>query len=326
MGARRLLIGVALSASVLAQEGSEGQKARAAKKLARRAVAEREAAKAGWDKFVLSPKECTDKELMALATRYEAAIDLYQRAEESGVEGVGPAIVLLARRVAGLRATLFWRDMERKRNASAKESKAADPPEAPKGKGEKGDHSAGDDPAPPIVESPAQRARNIQSARNLVIGQLRYRRRSVIAPSCRTCGGDGEIQPPRQYDPKTNTWGPWPPPYTCSACAGRGQHFNGDAAVRALWWTRTPLTRGNAEAQRWWESWQAYWAEKPSAAPWLKRIKIRSVDYHGLWADVTWQEWGSQGLGIEKTRRLIRIGRRWYFYTPAYDSKLYALG
>jgi hypothetical protein len=110
-------------------------------------------------------------------------------------------------------------------------------------------------------------------------------------------------------------------------CEGRGTFLEVDQARKAFWDNRTPHARAQPEVRAWWSGLETKWAQDPLKAPFLRRLAIESVDYHGLWADVTWWE-SYQKSGKEKTtvtRRLIRIGRRWYWFTKGVDDSVYDL-
>lgn len=305
---------------LLARSSVAGEDNPVTEELKASAAAAQKAASPGWNKFVLSSNDCTDAEVRVAVDRYDDAIDLYQQAEDAGAKDVGPAIIMLARRAAKLRAFLFWRDMKRKRAESpVPESKKPKPASK-----KSGTPKSGADPAPPVPETSLRRSSNIQAARRFVMHHFQHRKRATIVPSCRNCAARGSLQPPRKYDPYTKTWGPWPARVRCTLCSGQGRHFKSEAARASYWMTLTPLTRQSPEAKKWWRKREQHWNANRRTIPWISRFQIRSVDYRGLLADVTWREWGAEGMR-EETRRLIRLGGRWYFYTPAYDAALYEL-
>ncbi len=294
-----------------------------------KAKAEYEAQKPVWERFVFDANTVPDDELAAITEAYDKCLDLYQRVAEATDEGDGEAdviVIQLARRTAKLRATLWGREMTRKAKAAASKPKEPEPvPPPPE------DEEPGEPPAPPpdpepeapppgkpdeaaqataapvvlptIEESNEKRTAGIQSARNFVMTYFANRKYKQMIGFC------GKA--------------------TCNACRSRVGHLNIHAARKAYWLCWSPLYRADDEKKTKWQAQFREWRIDPRKLPEvLTKLSITKVDYHGLWADVEWEQWGvtndAKKTNEKVKRRLVRAGSRWFFYDEELDRGFFA--
>lgn len=88
--------------------------------------------------------------------------------------------------------------------------------------------------------------------------------------------------------------------------------------------TWSPLYRLDEKQRAEWKETVRRWRSDARTLPiHLTGLRILEVDYHGLWADLTWVE---SGVDYERTvtRRVIRAGRRWFFYSDTHDREFFA--
>jgi hypothetical protein len=155
---------------------------------------------------------------------------------------------------------------------------------------------------PAIEESPQQRTAGVQAIRTFVMAYFRNRKQSTLFAFCGNA--------------------------SCAACAARVGHLNVLAMRKALWLTRTPLARADKEERTKWLEQLSGWRNDPRTVPdVIARLSISKVDYHGLWADVEWEQWGFTNAG-KKThekvkRRLVRAGSQWFFFDPKFDRDFF---
>ncbi len=290
-----------------------------------KARAEYEGQKPVWERFVFDANTVTDDELLAITEAYDRCLDLYQRVAEATEEGDGEAdviVIQLARRTAKLRATIWGREMTKKAKAAASKPKEPLPlppeepeeqppapppdrePEAPEPeKPDEALEAAAPVVLPTIEESNEKRTAGIQSARNFVMTYFANRKYKQMIGFC------GKA--------------------TCNACRSRVGHLNIHAARKAYWLSWSPLYRANDEKKTKWQAQFKEWRIDPRKLPEvLTKLSITKVDYHGLWADVEWDQEGVTN-DAKKTRekvkrRLVRAGNRWFFYDPVLDADFFA--
>ncbi len=312
--------------------------------LLRKAHAEVEAAKPVWEKFVFSASDVTDQDLGGICARYDKAIELCQKASESGDSGEADAMVLrLARRTAQLRATAWAREMRARAEAAKQEQPAAPeapapvpgkPPEpAPEKPPEAKPALAAPEPEKPpeafvfpeISETKEQRSRGTQSVRDFLMNTyFANRKRDALIDVCAHCKGRGVVNLPYN-DPKTQK--PWK--QDCGGCRATGYHFNEPVARKGFWLCWSPLYRRDEGEKARWAQEVATYKEDPRKIPeFLSSVRIGKVDYRGLWAEVQWEEKGATSDGRKfarhVTRKLIRAGRQWFFLDLERDKEMFS--
>jgi hypothetical protein len=320
-GGRRVAVVLFCAAVALAQEKD-------VEALRAKARTEYEGQKPTWDRFVFDAAALSDDELEKLTNSYDRCLDLYQRiaeATEAGDDEADVVVIQLARRTAKLRATTWGREMAKKAKAAASKPK---PPEAPLP-----EEKPGEPPAPPpdrepeapapekpaempeataapvvlptIEESKDQRTAGIQGARNFVMTYFANRKYKQMIGFCGNA--------------------------TCNACRSRVGHLNIHAARKAYWLSWSPLYRANEEQKAKWQAQFKEWRLDPRKLPEvLTKLSITKVEYHGLWADIEWEQWGVTN-DAKKThekvqRRLVRAGNRWFFFHEELDRDFFAEG
>lgn len=271
--------------------------------LIRRATKQQAAGDALWKRYVLDEKT-PDDELRSLLKAYDAAIDLFmQAAELEETAALNHTILLLSRRTAKVRATLAWREQARAPKGGVQRAAPKQPP-------------AGG--LPELVgETKTERVNGIQSARTFLVRQyFNPRHRRNLYGKCQRCEGRKSV--PTSGGPNE--------PYTwvrCPVCHGKGLGVQLYSAAKSLWMTWSPLYRMDPKKRAEWKETVRRWKADARTLPApLTGLRILKVDYHGLWADLTWVE---KGPGYEQTvtRRVIRAGRRWFFYSEAHDRAFF---
>jgi len=310
----------ALAAILLAICAAASAEDREVEALREKARAEVESGKKTWERFVFEAEAVSDDDLSGLVAAYDRAIDFYQRIAEASEEGDGEAdvsVIRLARKTAKLRATIWAREMATKAKSAASRPKEPEeiPQEEPKPSAVPAEPRA---PAPPPVQTPAapapvvlptieesreQRGRGIQSARNFVMQYFANRKYKSMIGFCGRA--------------------------TCNACRARVGHLNIHAARKAYWLCWSPLYRANEEQKAKWQAQFREWRIDPRKLPEvLTRLSITKVDYHGLWADVEWEQWGvtndARKTHEKVTRRIVRAGNRWFFFDEELDRDFFA--
>jgi hypothetical protein len=311
--------------------------------LLKKANAEYEAAKETWQKFVFSASDVTDKELAEICTRYDKAIELCQKASESGDSGEADTMVLrLARRTAQLRATAWAREMRARAEAVKQEKRAEPEAPAPGPAPEKPPQPKPEPPAPvkppepapaepeafvlpEISETKEQRSRGTQSVRDFLMNTyFANRKRDALIDICAHCKGRGVVNLPYN-DPKTQK----PRRQDCGGCRATGYHFNEPVARKGFWLCWSPLYRRDEGERTRWQQEMATYKEDPRKIPeFLTSVRIEKVDYRGLWAEVQWEEKGAtsdgQKFAREVSRKLIRAGRQWFFFDAERDKEMFS--
>jgi hypothetical protein len=290
-----------------------------------KARAEIEARKPAWERFVFDAASLTDDDMKDLTEGYDRALDLYQRIAEASEEGDGEAdvgVIQLARKTAKLRASIWAREMARKAKAAAERPKPeaeptpgkppAPPPDRPPEAPSEAEPAPEPGPAaearqpvvlPEIEESKEKRAAGIQGARHFVMQYFANRKYKQMIGFCGSA--------------------------TCNACRSRVGHLNVHAARRAFWLCWSPLYRANEEKKAKWQAQFKEWRLDPRKLPEvLTKLTITKVEYHGLWADIEWEQWGvtndAKKTNEKVRRRLVRAGNRWFFYDDELDRDFFA--
>ncbi len=292
-----------------------------------------------WAKFTADPDKLTDDDLRGMADNYDAAIDLLHKITEAGDSPSANANILrLARRSARLRATLWAREMRKKAEAfeKAKANRAPGgavpvkprnpvPPAAGDGASDAPVPSAESAPAKNapqpirIFETKSERRGSINRARRFVFDYFRFMKPGVLRRRCERCRGSG-VRSYRVGEPPNVTY----ERRTCSTCGGIHHRLRHESARRSVWITRTPMARSDPTFRQWYSEWLAHYDHDARSLIPIKRLAIKSVAYHGLWAVVEWEE--TRGKKKERiTRTLVRMGRVWFFYYPATDAVLLGL-
>jgi hypothetical protein len=322
-------------AALLATPPARGDDAKKAASLESKANAGADAGTEAWASFVRDRDSCPDDGLKALLAQYDAAIDLYQKAAElHDSTAANSKLLLLARRTAKIRATLFMREMRKKAEAVEKakkdEPEKTRPDPEPKSSPPRTEPEPSPEPEPRrfdpkdpatfairIAETKQERQANIRKARRFLFDRyFRYLKKGIIRKRCPKCRAHGKVRARRIEGPRI-----WYEMVDCPYCKARRYFLHPGAAHYAYWLTRTPLARNStevrAEHERWLEHNRAHAAD---LIP-IKRLAIKKVDYHGLWAVAEWEE--TRGKEKTRVRRiLIRLGRTWYFYSPKHDAEL----
>jgi len=328
-----------LAAAVAAQETAEDRKVGRLLADAKKRI---DGAKEQWKEFVFKGDEMETAALEDLVSDYERAIDLYADVLEIREEpGADSAILQLARRVTQLRFVIMGREMRERR---AKEKPTLGPqeeaaPEGPPPKpAERPQPPAPPQPAPeakpeerappgPVLpdleETAAQRRRGIQGARNFLMNTyFASRKFPSLITRCVVCNGTGR-RPTTQLDRRRHVI-----TVACPACHEKGAHLEVAAARKGFWLVMSPLYRADHMNRTRWETDLAQWQEDPGAVPnFLSSLRIEDVDYHGLWAEVTWTEKGTtpdkKRFTQKRKEKLIRAGRQWFFFNPQFDKDFF---
>jgi hypothetical protein len=327
-------------ASLAALAGADAPDKAVAQLLAQ-ANAEYEAAKELWTKLVFDAASVTDEELAQILARYDKAIDLCQKACESGdVPEADTMVLRLARRTAQLRATVFAREMARKaKEAKAKKPEPPPPTQEPPPAGKPPEPTPEAPPAAPetattleipagefaprIAETKEQRSRGLQSARDFLMHfYFGNRKRDALVDACGTCNGRGKVRLPILKDHK-------PVEQDCGGCGATGYHLNEPVARKGLWLCWSPIRRLDEREKATWQQELAAYKSDPRTVPeFLTRLKIVKIDYQGLWADATWEETGVDASGKkfsrDVSRKLVRAGRQWFFFDPEHDKEMFS--
>jgi len=256
-----------------------------------------------------------ERQLITLLKAYDTAIDLFmQAAELEETAGLDNAILLLSRRTAKVRATLAWREQARTQEGGAKPTPPAPTPAPAPGEDEPS--RAGGLPEL-IGETKAERVRGIQGARTFLVRQYyNPRHRRNLLGKCHKCEGRKSV-PTSGGPDKPYVW------ERCPVCHGKGLGIHLYSAAKSLWMTWSPLYRMDEKKRAEWKATVQRWRSDARTLPEpLTGLRILEVDYHGLWADLTWVEKGVDGQRTV-TRRVIRAGRRWFFYSEAHDRDFF---
>jgi hypothetical protein len=317
---------------------------RRAERLARDAKKNASKAKELWKRFVFEAEKMEDDELKELVGLYEKAIDLYQRAlEEHENPGLNAAILTLTRRVTQVRFLQMQRHF-RERKPEIAPPKETPPPKPEERKPTPGEPEAkpepkpapkpetgpiwqrripGDDPLPELEESPADRRRGIQGVRNFLMNTyFAPQKFASLVDRCARCNGRGSVRTGRLKPDRTQERVP------CGQCNASGYHLDVNNARKGHWLVHSPLYRSDSGKSSEWSARLADWRKDPRKVPeFLTRLRISVVDYHGLWAQVIWTEQGvtpdRKRFERERKEKLIRAGRRWFFYDEEYDKRFF---
>jgi hypothetical protein len=312
VGGRWVTILLFCAAAVAQEKDVEGLRAKAR--------AEYEAQKPIWEKFVFDANALSDDDLEALTEGYDRCLDLYQRIAEATEEGDSEAdtiVIQLARRTAKLRATTWGREMEAKAKAAASRPKPPEPP------------PEDEPPAPPPAPAPEpvapERAPEREKPEQLVLPTIEETKDQQVAGKQSARNFVMQYFVNRKYKSMIGFCGK----AGCNACRARVGHLNPHAARKAYWLSWSPLYRANEEQKKKWQAQFKEWRIDPRKLPEvLTKLTITKVDYHGLWADVEWEQWGvtndAKKTHEKVSRRLVRAGNRWFFFHEELDRDFFA--
>jgi hypothetical protein len=328
-----------------AQDDEARQRAADARKAQRIAAQGRklqEKTKEVWKRFVFEHRELSDDDLKDIVKNYEKAVDLYQKScEIAESPTLNRLILLLAKRIAQARMVQTARELARRPKPKPKPvpPPAAPEPEAPAPAEPEPEPEPQPEPEPELVKSPprvasgelptleepkAQARRGLQGVRNFVMHYyFASRKQSSMVSRCPVCNGRGR-RATHQLDKRRRVV-----TIPCSACHESGGHVNVPAARKGYWLCMSPLYRSDEANRAAWDEKLASWRENPNLIEeFLKSLKILNVDYHGLWADVTWVEKvrpmeAKRSFARQVKRRVVRAGKRWFFYDEKYDRDFF---
>ena len=335
---KRFII-LALLAALAAAKDIDLKKAR---RLAAQGRKLQQSSKELWKQFVFEHEKLTDKELKTLIRNYDKAIDLYQGAiEVEETPTLNGLIRLLSKRTAQARFVQTAREVARRPKRKPKPRPAppreegqppATPPATPKEPEEpapvprievpqlKGDE------LPELIETPTQQRLGKQALRNFIMNHyFASRKFSALISRCSVCNGRGKV-----YTGHIDKYRK-PILVPCGACNHTGGHLNVAKARKGYWLVHSPLYRSDAGNRDRFERQLAGWQENPSSlTEFLKRVAIVSVEYHGLWAEVTLRE-KAYRIGSKRStervvvRKMLRAGKRWFFYDERFDKGFFAV-
>ncbi|MHC4970909.1 MAG: hypothetical protein ACYTG3_01115 [Planctomycetota bacterium] len=335
-----------LLGAAVAQDDDAKKLAAAARKAERIAAQGRklhEATKDIWKKFVFEYRELPDDDLAKIVKNYEKAVDLFQKScEFHESPGLNRLILVLAKRIAQARMVQTSREFARRPKKKPAPPPAEPPPD--KAKPEAPPPKAEPEPEPepeperaappprvaagvlPTLDEPRdQRRRGLQGVRNFVMHYyFASRKQSAMVDRCAVCNGRGR-RATHQLDRRRRVV-----TIPCNACHESGGHVNVPAARKGYWLCMSPLYRSDPANRAAWDQELASWRQNPNLIKeFLKSVKIQNVDYHGLWAEVTWVE-KVRPMGAKRSfqrpmrRKVVRAGKRWFFYDEKYDRDFFA--
>ena len=330
-----------LLGSVAAQDAE----ARQAERIAAQGRKLQEDTKEVWKKFVFEFRELSDDDLERIVENYEKAVDLFQKSiEVQESPGLNRLILLLAKRIAQARMVQSAREFARRPKPKRPPPPAEPPPPekpspeapappepAPKPEPEPGKSGPPPRVAPgelPTLDEPKdQRRRGMQGVRNFLMHYyFASRKQSTLVSRCAVCNGRGR-RATHQLDRRRRVV-----TIPCNACHESGGHVNVPAARKGYWLCMSPLYRSDPANRAAWDQELASWRQNPNLVKeFLKSVRIVNVDYHGLWADVTWVE-KVLPMGAKRSferpmqRKVVRAGKRWFFYDEKFDKDFFASG
>lgn len=312
---------------------------RKAERIAARGRKLHEATKDIWKKFVFEYRELSDDDLDTIVKNYERAVDFFQKScEVHESPGLNRLILVLAKRIAQARMVQTAREYARRPKPKpappAEETKPESPPPKkpePAPEPEPEPEKAAPPPRvaagvlPTLDEPKDQRRRGTQAVRNFVMHYyFASRKQSAMVDRCPVCNGRGR-RATHQLDRRRRVV-----TIPCNACHESGGHVNVPAAQKGYWLCMSPLYRSDPANRAAWDQELASWRQNPNLIKeFLKSVRIQNVDYHGLWAEVTWVErvrpmGASRSFDRPMKRKVVRAGKRWFFYDEKYDRDFFA--
>ena len=294
-----------------------------------------------WKKFVFEYRELSDDDLKRIVKNYEKAVDLFQKSIEIHESpGLNQLILLLAKRIAQARMVQSAREFARRPKPKRSPPPAEPPPPEkpdPEAPAQPEPEPEPEKPAPPPRVAPGvlptldepkdQRRRGKQGVRNFVMHYyFASRKQSTMVSRCAVCNGRGR-RATHQLDRRRRVV-----TIPCNACHESGGHVNVPAARKGYWLCMSPLYRSDPANRAAWDQELASWRQNPNLVKeFLKSVRIVKVDYHGLWADVTWVEKvrpmaAKRSFERPMQRKVVRAGKRWFFYDETYDRDFFATG
>ncbi|MHC4161416.1 MAG: hypothetical protein ACYTDU_10330 [Planctomycetota bacterium] len=321
--------------------------ARKAQRVAAQGRKLQENTKEVWKKFVFEFRELSDKDLKSIVKNYEKAVDLYQKSIEIHESpGLNRLILVLAKRIAQARMVQSAREFARRpkpkpspppaKQPPPEESEPEAPPPAepePVPEPEPEPEKSGPPPRvasgelPTLDEPKDKRRRGMQGVRDFVMHYyFASRKQSAMVSRCPVCNGRGR-RATHQLDKRRRVV-----TIPCNACHESGGHVNVPAARKGYWLCMSPLYRSDPANRAAWDQELASWRQNPNLIKeFLKSVRILNVDYRGLWAEVAWVE-KVRPLGAKRSferhmqRKVVRAGKRWFFYDEKYDRDFFATG
>lgn len=171
-------------------------------------------------------------------------------------------------------------------------------------------------------ETRRQQLRHESDLRKFILNYAAARRLGTLVTRCTNCNGSGRIGlGKRGRDGKAIY-------LACRQCYGEGAHLNSHAARKAFWLSKSPYYRAKEINRARFEEKLKKWGRKPtSIREFLRKVKLESVEYHGLWAMASYTEYvrkvhpRKKKLTREVNAYFIRIGRRWFFFDARADRE-----
>jgi hypothetical protein len=334
---------------LLGTAAAQDADARKAERIAARGRKLEEATQEIWKKFVFEYRELSDDDLASIVKNYEKAVDLYQKSIEIHESpGLNRLILVLAKRIAQARMVETAREYARRPKPKPappppEEQSETPSPEKP-GPGPEEERKKEPESAPernpkeaaspprvgagelPTLDEPKDRQRRgVQRVRDFVMHYyFASRKQSAMVDRCPVCNGRGRRATHHLDQHRRVVTIP------CSACHESGGQVNVPAARKGYWLCMSPLYRSDAANRAAWDQTLASWRQNPNLIKeFLKRLKILNVDYHGLWAEVTWVErvlplGARRSFERQMKRKVVRAGKRWFFYDEKYDRDFFA--
>ena len=114
----------------------------------------------------------------------------------------------------------------------------------------------------------------------------------------------------------------------CRQCYGEGWHLNSHAARKAFWLSKSPYYRAVEINRAKFKEKLEKWGRRPSSIrEFMRKVKLDSVEYYGLWAKVSYTEYvrrvypSKKNVTREVNAYFIRIGRSWFFFDRRADRE-----
>jgi hypothetical protein len=257
-----------------------------------------------WRSFHAAKKSVSSDALRTLYGEYERAIDdLHAACRIRPSARANEAILELAHRMAEIRTVRTERKPGKKTLTAAETIRRGPPAPSPGRNGSSGRNARSKRAKPPSFSgTKKERSAGERAVRRFMMDYFGHCKAGVLTKKCTFCGGTGAA-----FDPKRKRAG------ACPTCNGGRYHVIRTHAERGLWKVWSPTVRADPSAMRWWNAVQDFLQEDGRIAPVLTKCQIKSVEFHGEWAEVTWHEYRAQ-VKFALTRKLIRIKNRWYFY------------
>ncbi len=287
--------------------------------------------RAGWKRFVLERDKVTDDEIRGLIKDLDQAAELLHKSLEiEDFAGINGQIISIAKKLVKLRFAQHIREQRRKMRNRPK------PKPRPKPQPEPRDDKPAPEPEPEIkrtrglpdlIEDKKAKRRGLQTLRNFLIHYYFANRKfATLLTRCTRCEGSAKVVIGRDGKTRKRIFA------TCPRCA-YGAHLNLNAARKAFWLTMSPLHRADpANRAAFQDNLQKWHADPRTIGEFLTSLSIAKIDYHGLWATVTYREKGTfivdgrqRRFKPRKVERMfVRFGKRWFVYDEKTDNALFS--